>query len=606
MTGPRITEPTPEEQYSGGESLGYGGIEGATFKQGDELAGASYSAQSALGLNDEIAKPHLSTVDPRARNRLQKLLHAKQYGGYFGKGDPAALLEGGPTNYETGRDIAREINRESAAENPALHGTGEIFGTVATGMGTGAGIAKVAPRLGAGIGMAGSADVPFLESLASQGLVAGAEGAVYGQGASEADTVGGQLSDAAESGLYGMGGGALGHSVVKGTQRLLGSPKEIGSNVAKKFGVDADVVEGLLDKEMRPRINNPISYKKSAEHMAEANTNLSKAIDSEQAIANSHLNKNPTIDKKDLFKQIDGQLVADDVVVQKVVPKIKGRKNVKRKPQAGLELPWEPVGQRGTSPGTFRPGPDIKTTSHRTKNEVVLVPMPGDTQARASFRAALKAKTEIARSGVGSDKISEANLKKILTRVDRNVNWDNADMYTSNAQKKKLRFLLDDNLKNQNPAYREAMKPVADKTDLLTSVQDRFNLTKKEGKFQPGYQTSPRSKTMSTNETKWMDQELVDRVSQYSPGNAAARMNIRKDIAGKALADKAEKSTGLFRTPATWALRKGGGMIEGVDDFARQKNWGDYTRYYGREGGRLTGQNLYGAEADQDYFKQFE
>lgn len=100
--------------------------------------------------------------------------------------------------YRAHRDQNRSILRGLEEDNPLSLNAGRIGGALIPGAGTVAGIGKEA-------------------SLLRNVGTAGALGAVYGQGSSSADTIGGQALDTVE----GAGTGILGDRVVRGAGRVL-------------------------------------------------------------------------------------------------------------------------------------------------------------------------------------------------------------------------------------------------------------------------------------------------------------------------------------------------------------------------------------------------
>jgi hypothetical protein len=119
--------------------------------------------------------------------------------------------------------------------------------------------------------------------------------------------------------------------------------------------------------------------------------------------------------------------------------------------------------------------------------------------------------------GVGNeDYISESNLKRLITTLDSNIDWQNPDAGTTNHVLEALRTSLDKNLKHNNPEYESAMKPVAERTRLLNDAKRLFNL-----KSVPGEGLVPTDTTASklqgvTSEKKAVSQEILDKIKQMT------------------------------------------------------------------------------------------
>lgn len=114
--------------------------------------------------------------------------------------------------YKQARDEARANDKAAEASHPWVFGGGELAGGVATSLVPGLGIAK-----GAG--------------LAANALKAGAISAVQGLGSSDKETLGGQLQDAATSGVLGGVTAGVAGKVLSGAperleKRLLGNITE--------------------------------------------------------------------------------------------------------------------------------------------------------------------------------------------------------------------------------------------------------------------------------------------------------------------------------------------------------------------------------------------
>jgi len=70
--------------------------------------------------------------------------------------------------------------------------------------------------------------------------------------------------------------------------------------------------------------------------------------------------------------------------------------------------------------------------------------------------------------------ISEGEIKDTIKRIDDNIDWDKPGSKTANTALKWLRTGLDQTLKDANPAYKAAMKPVEDHMNLLRDAEKVF------------------------------------------------------------------------------------------------------------------------------------
>jgi hypothetical protein len=80
------------------------------------------------------------------------------------------------------------------------------------------------------------------------------------------------------------------------------------------------------------------------------------------------------------------------------------------------------------------------------------------------------------------DKLSEQDLKGIVKKLDDNINWDDQGSSKLNTLLEGLRSQFDDALKFQNPSYKKAMQPIAEQTDLLNKLRQKFNFQNEPGK----------------------------------------------------------------------------------------------------------------------------
>jgi len=123
--------------------------------------------------------------------------------------------------------------------------------------------------------------------------------------------------------------------------------------------------------------------------------------------------------------------------------------------------------------------------------------------------------------------VSESELGQIVRDIDNDINWSFKEMAPKNHALQGVRVNIDTILKNENPAYKELMQPVAEGTDLLMKAKNAFYLEHDIGKgFKAGNNTATALK------------------SATDPRRIAARDILRRlsDITGKDYLKAAEDS----------------------------------------------------------------
>jgi hypothetical protein len=106
--------------------------------------------------------------------------------------------------------------------------------------------------------------------------------------------------------------------------------------------------------------------------------------------------------------------------------------------------------------------------------------------------------------GALGDHISEQDLKSIIQKMDDNINWGDQSRDKINNILKGLRSKFDQTLKFQNPSYKQAMEPVAERVGLLNDLQKRFNF-----QHVPGEGLVPTDTTASKVQTSLRDNKAV-------------------------------------------------------------------------------------------------
>lgn len=81
-----------------------------------------------------------------------------------------------------------------------------------------------------------------------------------------------------------------------------------------------------------------------------------------------------------------------------------------------------------------------------------------------------------------ADDLSEKDLKAIIKKMDDNINWDDQSMDKLNTTLEGIRTKFDQALKFRNTNYKNAMKPVAEQTRLISDLKAQFNFRGVPGK----------------------------------------------------------------------------------------------------------------------------
>ncbi len=114
------------------------------------------------------------------------------------------------------------------------------------------------------------------------------------------------------------------------------------------------------------------------------------------------------------------------------------------------------------------------------------------------------------------DVLSERDLKTLIQKMDDNINWQDQSKDKENNILKGLRSSFDQTLKFQNPTYKEAMAPVAERLGLLNDLQKRFNFKHVPGEgLQPTDTTATKLQT-SLRDNKAVTQEALDNLKGFT------------------------------------------------------------------------------------------
>jgi hypothetical protein len=158
----------------------------------------------------------------------------------------------------------------------------------------------------------------------------------------------------------------------------------------------------------------------------------------------------------------------------------------------------------------------------------------------------------------------EAKVKELIQKMDANINWDNLEAGTANAKLMALRTELDGLLKNQNPAYESAMRPVDYAMRTRIESARVLNMQKTAGE-QGGWKPSPNTVSSLQNlyGGKAQRQQAVQTVIQALDKETGS--NVAGNTRNARLANEFELSetNGSRRTNLGGAMAGGmaGGMI---------------------------------------------
>ncbi len=112
--------------------------------------------------------------------------------------------------------------------------------------------------------------------------------------------------------------------------------------------------------------------------------------------------------------------------------------------------------------------------------------------------------------------LSEKDLKGLIQKLDENINWDDQSQNVTNDALETARRKLDEILKFQNPSYKTAMQPVAERTENLQKMRRLFSLQDVNGQgIQPTDATAGKIKS-SLNENKAVTQDFLDKFKKFT------------------------------------------------------------------------------------------
>lgn len=296
---------------------------------------------------------------------------------------------------------------------------------------------------------------------------AGLAGGISGAGLSESDNIEDLASDTLKGAAFGVGTAGL----MKGGAKALQSntTKAVGKNAKKAGHFLSKKVYGLLtaltDDQMDTIIKNPMGVKNA----------LSPEGLSQKA--------KEGVDKlQEFISQADSD--------------------------AWSTLSSSKAMQKGATPKTV-----IKRTIEGLKAQIK-VKGPNQKQAIRNLDAFQETLDDF-----GGKTLSQREVKDFIKALDDNIDWDKQSMKASNEALKKLRTGLDQQLKNKNPLYKEAMQPVEDMVGNLQQVKTALGLKKEVGEGLVPTDTTITKFQNLPKDRKIFSQEIIEKFDEHTGGD---------------------------------------------------------------------------------------
>lgn len=296
---------------------------------------------------------------------------------------------------------------------------------------------------------------PLFEGVNTLGGSAAA-GAAQALGMSEADlTQPGHGGEALIDAGLGAVGGAAGYGLGKAIPKLADASRFAGKKLLTNLGPTEEAINARLAG--KARIENLKSYPELGEDLAGSVQNLGKEASDLSQQARSTLSK-------------DNTLSGYDSVVSQIDQEMELLKN--------------------------------------SKGVIV-----GD-EKKAAFNKLKSLKEDLIQNG---EKISENDVKDVIQDLDANTNWMDQGSKLVNNSFKTVRHNMDQMLKARNPAYQEAMKPVAERAAVIDRIARKFNLEHQPNKgLQPTDTTAVKLKGVLNDETRAVSQDDLKDLSKLT------------------------------------------------------------------------------------------
>ena len=112
--------------------------------------------------------------------------------------------------------------------------------------------------------------------------------------------------------------------------------------------------------------------------------------------------------------------------------------------------------------------------------------------------------------------LPEQTIKDVLQAVRKNINWDDMGLTETNSALTKFSGQLDAMLKNNNPEYKAAMKPISDMMGNLDDTMSAFSLTKRTGEgIQPTDATISKLQSV-VGDKKSVSQDILNELANFT------------------------------------------------------------------------------------------
>jgi hypothetical protein len=315
------------------------------------------------------------------------------------------------------------------------------------------------PKTALAANIVGGVANPLFKGANTLGKSAAA-GAVQNLGMSDADLTKGDVGKAAIDTAIGAAGGAAGHiiapKIIQGVKSIASGAGSIPGWIAKKalttLGPSEEAVTARMAGKAQPTAK---SYPELAEDIVGTVKNLGQQTGELDAKAATHLSDEPKFKKADVIKPIDNQL-------------------------NNLKFQGQVIGPENEK---------IARTLETLKNGFSKL----------------------------NDKISEKDVKQLIGIIDSNTNWADQTNEGLNNAFKDIRNGLDEGLlKPQNPEYAEAMKPVAERMQVMNAIRKKFNFQNVPGEGLGPTDTTASKIQNALGENKAVTQEDLGKLKDFT------------------------------------------------------------------------------------------
>lgn len=121
------------------------------------------------------------------------------------------------------------------------------------------------------------------------------------------------------------------------------------------------------------------------------------------------------------------------------------------------------------------------------------------------------------------DTLSQQDLKKIIQKMDDNINWDDQSQNKLNQILEGLRHNFDSTLKFQNKGYAKAIEPVSERLQLMNDLKRQFNLKNVPGEGLVPTDTTATKMQSSLRDNKQVTQGNLEQLKGYTGDDYAAQ-----------------------------------------------------------------------------------